>query len=112
MASYTMKRFTPPTQLGTSASTLYTTGAGVTATVKEVLVSNVSGSAQSLSLHFVPSGGIASNTNLMIPALSVSATSLLTIDLNQVLNPGDTIQAFCSATTSMNVMVSGFEAVA
>lgn len=110
MASYSMKRFTNPTQLGTSASTIYTAGTGVTATVKEILVANVSGAAQSISLHFVPSGGIASSSNLMVPALSVSSTSLITIDLNQVLNAGDTIQAFASATTSINVMVSGFEA--
>jgi hypothetical protein len=48
----------------------------------------------------------------MIPALAISPSSLLTIDLNQVLNAGDTIQAFSSATSSINLMVSGFEAVA
>lgn len=105
-----MKRFVNPTQLGTSASTLYTAGTGVKATVKEIMISNVSGGTQSLSLHFVPSGGIASSANLMIPALAISPTSLLTIDLNQVLNAGDTIQAFATATTSINVMISGFEA--
>lgn len=110
MASYTMKRFVNPTQLGTSASTLYTVGTGVRATVKEIMISNVSGGTQSLSLHLVPSGGIASSANLMIPALAISPTSLLTIDLNQVLNAGDTIQAFATATTSINVMISGFEA--
>lgn len=112
MASYSMKRFTNPTQLGTSASTIYTAGTGVTATVKELLISNVSGGTQSLSVHFVPTGGIASSANLMIPALAISPSSLLTIDLNQVLNAGDTIQAFSSATSSINLMVSGFEAVA
>lgn len=110
MASYISKKMTSPTQLGTSASTLYTVGSGVTATVKEILVSNVSGSAASVSLYFVNSGGIAATSNLMFPAVSISANSSIAFDVNQVLDAGSTIQGLASAGSAINVMISGFEA--
>lgn len=105
-----MKRLANPTQLGTSASTIYTAGVGVKALLKELVVSNISASAASFSMHVVPSGGTASSSNLMVPALSISPNSFLTIDFNEVLNAGDTLQAFASAATTINVMASGFEA--
>jgi hypothetical protein len=110
MASYISKKMTSPTQLGTSASTIYTVGSGVTATVKEILVSNISASLSTVSIHFVNSGGIASSSNLMFPAVSISANSSIAFDVNQVLEAGSTIQAFAGNATAVNIMISGFEA--
>jgi hypothetical protein len=110
MASYISKKMTSPTQLGTSASTVYTVGAGVTATVKEILVANVSGSSSSVSIHFVNSGGIASSSNLLFPAVGISANSSIAFDVNQVLDAGSTIQAFAGNASAINIMISGFEA--
>lgn len=113
MASYTAKRLVNPTQLGTSASTVYTvSGVGVSAVVKQIMVSNTSASSVNFSMHVVPSGGIAGATNLMSPALAIAANSFITIDLDQVLATGDFISAFASAATSLNIMVSGYEVVA
>jgi hypothetical protein len=110
MASYSLKKMTSPTQLTTSAATVYTVGAGVTATVKEILVANVSGSTSSVSIHFVNSGGIASSSNLMFPAVAMSANSSIAFDLNQVLDAGSTIQAFAGNASAINIMIAGFEA--
>ena len=101
---------TSPTQLTTSAATVYTVGSGVTATVKEILVANVSGSTSSVSIHFVNSGGIASSSNLLFPAVAISANSSIAFDLNQVLDAGSTIQAFAGNASAINIMIAGFEA--
>lgn len=101
---------TSPTQLTTSPATVYTVGSGVTATVKEILVANVSGSTSSVSIHFVNSGGIASSSNLLFPAVAISANSSIAFDLNQVLDAGSTIQAFAGNASAINIMIAGFEA--
>ena len=110
MASYISKKMTSPTQLGTTASTVYTVGTGVTATVKEILVANVSASSSSVSIYFVNSGGIASTSNLMFPAVAISANSSVAFDVNQVLDAGSTIQALAGNSSAVNIMISGFEA--
>lgn len=109
MASYSLKRMTNPTQLGTSATLVYTVGASTTAVVKEIVVANVSASASSISIHFVPSGGATSTSNLMFSGVQVSANSTLVFDLNQVLSAGDTIHAFAGNSSAVNVMISGYE---
>lgn len=113
MASYTAKRLVNPTQLTTSASTIYTvSGVGVSVAVKQIMISNVSGSAASFSMHIVPSGGIAGSANLMSPGVAIAPNSFITIDIDQVMVTGDFISAFASASASLNVMVSGYEVVA
>lgn len=110
MAAYTLKRMTAPTQLGTSASTVYTVGTGVTAVVKQILVVNVSASATTVTIHAVPSAGSAGTTNRIFSALPIAPNATLTLDLSQVLTAGDTIQALAGATSAVNVMISGYEA--
>jgi hypothetical protein len=113
MASYTIKRLTNPTQLGTSASNIYTvSGSGLSVAVKQLLVSNVSASSVNFSLHIIPTGGTSSASNLMAPAIAIAPNSFITIDLDQVLTNGDSLSAFASATSSINVMVSGYEVLA
>lgn len=113
MASYTIKRLTNPTQLGTSASSIYTaSGAGTTIAVKQIMVANVSASSVNFSMHVIPTGGIAGSTNLMVPAVAIAPNSFIVIDLDQILTNGDSLSAFASATASINVMVSGYEVVA
>jgi hypothetical protein len=113
MASYTIKRLTNPTQLGTSASSIYTvSGVGLTVAVRQLMVSNVSSSSVNFSMHVVPSGGTTSATNLMSPAVPVAPNSFILIDLNQALSNGDSLSAFASAGSSINVMVSGYEVTA
>lgn len=113
MASYAIKRLANPTQLGTSASTIYTvSGAGVSVAVKQLMVSNVSANSVNFSLHVVPSGGISGATNLMIPAVAISPNSFITVDLDLVLATGDLLAAFASAASSINITVSGYEVTA
>ena len=110
MAAYNLKRMTAPTQLGTSASTVYTVGSGITATVKQILAANVTSSASTVSIHLVPSGGSATTANLIFAAIPVAGNSTVVFDLNQVMDTGDTLRAFAGNATAINLVVSGYEA--
>ena len=110
MATYSLKKFIPVTTLGVSASTLYTvTAPAISATVKQLLVANYSSSAASVTVNFVPSGGTVGNSNVVVPALNIAANSTITLDVTQVLNLGDAIAAYASATSSINIAASGYE---
>lgn len=112
MATYSLKRFVPATTLTTSTATLYTvTSPATSAVVKQILVANYSASSASVSIYLVPSGSSASTANVVVPGVSISANSTITLDLTQVLNQGDFIAAVSSASSSINLMVSGYEVV-
>jgi hypothetical protein len=110
VAAYNLKRMTNPTQLGTTASSVYTAGSGVTAVVKQLLATNTTATASTVSVHLVPSSGTTTTANLIFAAVPVPANSTLIIDLSQVLNTGDQLFAFAGNATTVNLTVSGYEA--
>lgn len=110
MAAYNLKRMTNPTQLSTSAASVYTVGAGITAVVKQVLATNTTASASTVSVHLVPTSGTATTSNLLFAAVPVPPNSTLVIDLATVMNAGDSLQAFAGNATTINLTVSGYEA--
>ena len=110
MSLYTVKRFCPVTTLTTSAVTLYTVTNPVTnGVIKQIAVSNYSASAATVTVHFVQNGGSVGNGNIIVPAVSISANSTITLDLTQVLNAGDFIAALASANSALNISISGYE---
>lgn len=112
MATYSLKKFIPVTTLGISSTTLYTVTAPATAaTVKQILLTNYSSSAATVTVNFVPSGGSVGTTNVIISGLSISANSTITFDITQVLNVGDFIAASSSIASSINIAASGYEVV-
>ena len=112
MAVFTPKRLGgTPTQLTTSATSIYTVPASTTATVKQILVSNVSASATTFSIHLVKSGDTPVTANLIYSGIPIAASTTINIDLAQVLNTGDVISAFAGANSAVNITMSGIESV-
>lgn len=100
------KRFINPTQLTTSASTsLYTVPSGMSAIIKQVVVTNVSGNAATFTLYI----GSESSGNELISAMSVAANDTVIINLSQVLNSSDILRAKASVNSAINLTVSGVE---
>jgi hypothetical protein len=98
------------TQLATSVATIYTVTAPKTkGVIKQILVANTSTSTASVTLHIVGVAGTATAANKIVSEVSVAANSTVTLDITQVLNVGETIQALASAATSINLMISGYE---
>lgn len=96
--------------IGTSAATLYTVPAATRALVKCIDIGNTTGSAMTVSVHLVPSGGSPGTGNVLIPAVALSANSILHWEGAQVLNTGDFISTIASATGS-TITASGAEAI-
>jgi hypothetical protein len=110
VATYTPKRFVDPTQLTTSASAaLYTPSAGATGVIKEIILSNPTANAATVSVFLVPSAGTAGNSTAIVPGITLTGNSFLTIPLSQVLSGSDSIRASASAGATITVTISGVE---
>lgn len=96
-------------ELGVGIATLYTVPAATQAIVKELMVSNNTGGAETVDVHYVESGGSADDTNIYIPGVTVAANDFLQIRSTQILETGDTIQALASVAAGVSIMASGAE---
>lgn len=103
--SFTEKRLCNPTQLTTSGQTLYTVPASKTAIVKQIVVTNVTGSSATFSLYI----GSAATPNALFSATSVAANDAIVINLSQVLNSTEILTALASANSTLNITISGVE---
>jgi ATP-dependent protease ClpP protease subunit len=109
MATYTTKELKAVTGLTATAATLYTVPASTTTTVKTILLSNYTSTDRSVTLHLVPSGGSAAAGNKILGEVTVTANTTTTIDTAIVMPTGAFLSGLASATTSINVHISGVE---
>ena len=109
MATYLTKELTAVTGLTASAATLYTVPASTTTTVKTILLSNYTSTDRSVTLHLVPSGGSVAAGNKVLGEVTVFANTTTTIDTAIVMPTGAFLSGLASATTSINVHISGVE---
>ena len=100
------KRLISPTSLTTSASTaLYTVPAGYTAIVKQIVVTNTTGTAATFTMYI----GAASAGNALFSGTSVAANDTVIINLSQVLGTGEILRALSGTNAALNLTVSGVE---
>jgi len=102
---FTEKRLCNPTQLTTSGQTLYTVPASKTAIIKQIVVTNVTGSAATFSLYI----GSAATPNALFSATSVAANDTVIINLSQVLTQNEILTALASVNSALNITISGVE---
>lgn len=96
-------------QLTNADAVYYTCPASTTAKIGRAVLSNSSGSAVTVTVNVVRSGGSLLTANQIINARSMFAgETYVSPELaGLVLNPGDTIHALCSANTSVTLFASG-----
>ena len=102
---FTEKRLCNPTQLTTSGQTLYTVPASKTAIIKQIVVTNVTGSAATFSLYI----GSAATPNALFSATSVAANDTIIVNLSQVLTQNEILTALASVNSALNITISGVE---
>ena len=90
------------TAAATSNTTLYTTPAGSTAVVTNILATNTATTPGTFTINF--------NSVAAFSSVPVDGNSTVTIDLKQVLSASQTITGSASAT-SINFHISGVEIV-
>lgn len=113
MATVLLKKLFQPAQLTASAATYYTVPANKRTQIKKLTATNPTSSTavRLVTVHFVPSGGTASDTNMIISQQSVSpgqAVDLFAAE-GHILETGDFIQAFADAATDVSFQGSGLE---
>jgi hypothetical protein len=97
-------------QLTASAATYYT-ATNVKARIDALALTNTSGSSATATVHLVPSGGAADDTNCIVSAKSLAPgeTFVPPGAIGQWIESGGTLQALASAGTAITLVASGVE---
>lgn len=109
MATYTPVRLAGPGQLTTSATSVYTVGSGKSAVVKQMIFSNTTSSASTVTAHVVPVSGSATAANGIIYNLAIGPYSQLIWSGDIPLATGEQIYLLAGAGTTVTYIVSGIE---
>jgi hypothetical protein len=108
MATFTAARLAGPVQLSTTDTQVITAvPSGETRVVKQLLFTNVTGSAVTVDANLVPSGGSVTASNRIISSLSVGANSNIIFSVDLPMAVGETLTAKASSVTSVNLVISG-----
>ncbi len=107
MAIYTPKQMYVG-QPGTSDTLLYTAPAGG-AIIKEIVVSNTTGTAATVSLAYPAGASAVDAAEADLFGYSVPANDTRTFPRAQVLTSGQTIRALQGTSSALTVHISGVE---
>jgi hypothetical protein len=100
----TARRFGAHEALPAAATTLYTVPAATTAIVKNVIISNKTATAATITASV---SGIT-----ILGGVSVDANSTITLDLSTVIQTGEVVAAAGGTAGALSVYVSGVEITA
>jgi len=108
MPSFAAARLAGPVQLSTTDSQVITAvPSGEVRVVKQLLFTNVTGSAVTVDANLVPSGGSVTASNRIISSLSIGANSNIIFSVDLPMAVGETLTAKASSVTSVNLVISG-----
>jgi hypothetical protein len=90
-------------------TTQYTSGAGITTIIDKFTATNYSGSAASISVNLINSGGTAGNDNIVTKTKTLQPAEVYTFPelVGQALDPSGFISTIASAATSINIGANG-----
>lgn len=105
------KRLINGAQLTIAAVTYYTTPVNTVTTISAMSVTNTTGTARTVTVHLVPSAGVADATNVVCSTRVVSPSETFNVfgAIGQTLPVGGTIQALADAATALTIVASGYE---
>jgi hypothetical protein len=100
----------PAQTANNSQSTVYT-ATGVTAIIDKFTATNYSGTAATISVNLVTSGGTAGNNDLIVKTKTLQASETYTFPelVGHVLRPGGFISTLAGTASAINIRVSGRE---
>lgn len=109
MAVFTPRRLAGTAFLTTSAAAVYTTPAGRTGVVKQIIFNNTGSTATLISAHVVPNAGSASTGNQIITSLSIAGNSQIIWAADIPLAPGESLQLLAANASTVTATVTGIE---
>lgn len=100
----------PAQTANNTQSTVYT-ASGVTAIIDKFTATNYSGTAATISVNLVTSGGTAGNNDLIVKTKTLQASETYTFPelVGHVLRPGGFISTLAGTASAINIRVSGRE---
>ena len=100
----------PAQTANNTQSTVYT-ATGVTAIIDKFTATNYSGTAATISVNLVNSGGTAGNNDLIVKTKTLQASETYTFPelVGHVLRPGGFISTLAGTASAINIRVSGRE---
>ncbi len=93
-----------------ATNVFYTVPASTRAIVKNIDLANNSGSATSITVYLVPSGGVAGASNILIPGVIIKKNTMIQWHGSQIIDAGGTVQAKATIIGS-SINISGGEAI-
>lgn len=105
----TYKRLARTSSSAAAATTIYTVPGATTTIVKKIVVSNNSGTAGTVKLHHVESGGSADATNVILPTTTLGDQEHGTDDGAFVMETGDFLQIIADGANAITISVYGLE---
>ena len=114
--AFQQSRVSGPAALATTAnsttapgSASYTVPASTTTIVKQIMLSNITASARTVTVWVLPASATIGNGHILFHALTQSANETTILNLSLVMITGDAIFARADAGSSVNMTVSGIE---
>lgn len=97
-----------PQQLTASTATYYTS-TSLKTRIDKLTITNPTGTARTVTIYLVPSGGTAGDSNTLTSAKTVAAGETWNCPdvVGHVLEDGGTLQAGASAATALTIAASG-----
>lgn len=101
----------PTTQITAAAVTYYTAPANTTAEIGAATATNATGTARTITVHIVASGGAVAAANKVVQTKTVPANSSVQLweMVGQKLPTGSFISALADAATAVNLTVGGYQ---
>lgn len=114
----TQKRLAGPSQLTASTAVYYTVPVNTTTIVKQIVLTNTTASAKTVTVRIKPLGDSEATSHDIISGMSLAANETMAFNCSIVMNNNgsaasatnsDQLTAFCSSATSVNITVNGIE---
>jgi hypothetical protein len=103
-------RIIPGSQLTTGAESYYVAPANTRCVVKRLSLTNTTLPAVTVTVHLVPSGGSAGDSNVIAKNHTIAGEETWDcVSAEHVLEAGGSIQALASAGASITIVGSGVE---
>lgn len=93
----------------TNLTTLYSVGAGKSAVVSTLSITNVSASDAKPKVHVRVNGVAASDANLLVPDFVIGSKSVITLTLGITLAAGDVLSVQTDVASALTFMAFGQE---
>jgi hypothetical protein len=112
------KRLAGPTQISTVSSVAYTVPINTTTIVKQILITNTTGTVRTATVRLKPLNVSEANTHDILSNITVNPNETVSFNCSMVLvNDGnvasnttsDQITFLCSANSALNVTIFGVE---